>query len=334
MHTAYSDKSQTHDLLQHLSHLREPYTEHLWQGWHIRVVPSGNNLIFRATRDADDWAVKFTIRDERNRAQREFNALQLLDSLNSCVAPRPLYFDREQFRLPVVVQTWIDGAALNSPPVDDGTWINILLAYHDVHLVTGEAIRERGIALQPCGLVTEQPKNAVAGLRKFLASIPSEDQPCDLIDLLVRLESLTLPSIQVTYGLCHGDATIRNMLQTVAGVVLIDWEYSGLGDPAHEIAKIMAHPHAKAVSEDRWQWLTERYAQIAGDEGLCQRIQVQYTLALIWWCVRLVYGHSVLLRRPTRRLVGSAPEVEISSADNIERYLLRARNQLAVLSVG
>jgi aminoglycoside phosphotransferase (APT) family kinase protein len=331
LHSAHSDKSQAHDLLQHLSHLREPYPEHLWQGWHIRVVPSGNNLIFRVTRDANDWAVKFTIRDERNRAWREFKALCLLESLGLPVAPRPIWFDQERYRLPVVVQTWIDGIALNSPPADDVTWTNLLLAYHEVHQVTGEAIRDRGIALQPCGLVTEQPEKAVAGLFKFLASIPSEDQPRDLIDLLVRLEGLTLPSIQVTRGLCHGDATVRNMLQTISGVALVDWEYSGLCDPAHEVAKIMAHPHAKDVSEDRWQWLIERYAQIAGDDSLCQRIQVQYTLALIWWCVRLVYGHSVLLQRPTHRLVGPAPEAEISSTENIEYYILRARNQLHLL---
>jgi hypothetical protein len=62
------------------------------------VVPSGNNLIFRVTRDADDWAVKFTIRDERNRARREFKALRLLESLDVPVVPRPIYFDQEQFR--------------------------------------------------------------------------------------------------------------------------------------------------------------------------------------------------------------------------------------------
>jgi hypothetical protein len=54
------------------------------------------------------------------------------------------------------------------------------------------------------------------------------------------------------------------------------------------------------------------------------------TLAF-WWCVRLVYGRSVLLQRPTHRLVGSAPEAEISTQLNIERYLSRARKQLNLL---
>lgn len=328
---AYSDTSQMRGLLQHLSDLPEPYREHQWLGWHVRPVPSGNNLIFRTTRDADDWAVKFAIRDERDRAWREFSALRLLDSLDLCAAPRPIYFDQEQFRLPVVVQAWIVGTPLNTPPEDDATWTNILLTYYAIHQMTVEAIRDRGMTLPQCGLATQWPVKAVEGLNEFLAQIPIGERPRPLSDLLAELERFALPPIQVTSCLCHGDATVRNMLQTTAGIVLVDWEYSGLCDPAHEIAKIMAHPHAKAVSEDRWQWFAERYAQIAGDDSFYQRIQVQYTLALIWWCVRLVYGRSVLLQRPTRRLVGSAPEAEISSVDNIEQYILRARKQLHVL---
>jgi thiamine kinase-like enzyme len=96
--------------------------------------------------------------------------------------------------------------------------------------------------MRPCGLVTEQPKKAVAGLFEFLAQIPRDEQPRALIDLLAGLERLALPPIQVGSCLCHGDATVRNMLHTTSGVALVDWEYSGLCDPAHEIAKIMAHP--------------------------------------------------------------------------------------------
>ncbi|HTP11295.1 MAG TPA: aminoglycoside phosphotransferase family protein [Anaerolineae bacterium] len=319
------------ELLRHLSDLRPPYTEHLWQSWHIRVVPSGNNLIFRATRDADDWAVKFTIRDERNRAQQEYNSLSLLEGLDIPVAPRPIYFDQEQYRLPVVVQTWIDGKPLSTPPEDDVTWSSVVLAYHNVHRVTVEVIQDRRITLPHCSLVTQQPDKAVNGLYEFLAQVPESERPVPLIKLLAELERTSLPPIRVTSCLCHGDATLRNMLWTTDHVALVDWEYSGLCDPAHEVAKIMAHPHAKDVSEDRWQWLTQRYAQITGEDSFCRRIQVQYALALIWWCIRLVYGRSVLLQRPTRRLVGSAPEVEISSAENIERYILRARNQLRSL---
>lgn len=329
---SYSDASRMHELLEHLSDLRGPYHEHHWFGWHVRPVPSGNNLIFRVTRDADDWAVKFTIRDERNRAQREFSSLRLLESLNLQVAPRPLYFDQERYRLPVVVQTWIEGTPLKLPPEDDAIWTDILLAYHVVHQVTDEVIQERGLALRPCGLVTERPEKALTGLVEFLAQIPIGEQPRTLSELLAELERFALPLIQVSSCLGHGDATVRNMLHTASGVVLVDWEYSGLCDPAHEIAKIMTHPHAKDVSEERWQWVAEHYAQMVGDASFRQRIQVQYALALIWWCIRLVYGRSVLLQRPTRRLVGSAPEAEISSDENIERYLLRARNQLAAVA--
>ena len=44
-----------------------------WRGWEsARINGSANNILYRAVGHGQDLAVKFTIRDERRRALREF----------------------------------------------------------------------------------------------------------------------------------------------------------------------------------------------------------------------------------------------------------------------
>lgn len=51
-----------------------------WCQWQIqRLGGSANNILYRATSSDSDLAVKFTIRDARSRARREYNALLGLD---------------------------------------------------------------------------------------------------------------------------------------------------------------------------------------------------------------------------------------------------------------
>jgi hypothetical protein len=81
-----------------------------WRGWRItRVAGAGNNLLYRATGDRHDLAIKFTIRDDRDRAGREYHALLALEQVGLAIAPAPLWLERERYAQPVVVQTWLAG---------------------------------------------------------------------------------------------------------------------------------------------------------------------------------------------------------------------------------
>src|SRR5829696_8910504 len=91
-----------------------------WRDWQIaRVAGAGNNLLFRATSGAHDLAIKFTIRDARDRAGREYTALLALQQAGLAVAAVPLWLDRDSYAQPVVVQSWLEGAVLRAPPEDD-----------------------------------------------------------------------------------------------------------------------------------------------------------------------------------------------------------------------
>ena len=313
-------------LIEQLASLEAPYAEHEWQGWQIRPIASGNNLLFRARRAGDDWAMKFMIRDQRDRARREYEALTLIDDLGLPVGPRPIYVDRDRYPQAVVVQTWVDGTALETPPTDDSTWSQILQTYALVHQIQPADAARRGAASSIPDDLT------VAAIRAFARDIPATPYAGALAGLSQALDQARLPSLGTSRRWCHGDPNIRNVLVTAGGVRLVDWEYSGVGDPACEIAGLMAHPIARSASEERRLWIAEQYARLSGEPDMLPRIYAQYTLRLAWWCVRLLFGRYVLLRRPSQRLAGPRAEEEISTVENIERYFSQARRWLAALT--
>jgi aminoglycoside phosphotransferase (APT) family kinase protein len=316
-------------LVEHLAGLQAPYSTCTWDIWQIQPVPSGNNLLFRATSARHDVVVKFLIRDERQRAEREWGALTLLERLDLPLGPRPIYCDLARIPHAVVVQTWLDGQVLAAPPADDQTWLQIVQAYVRLHQVPRAAIEGHGIALPQARAAWWPAERASAALHEFAQQLPTSPHTPALDQLLRRLDRARLPALPPRQCWSHGDPNIRNLLRADQGVQLVDWEYTGYGDPAAEIALLMTHPFAQPTSDARWQWVAEQYAQLSDEPAMCQRIREQYALRLVWWCIRLLLGHYVLLRQPTRRLAGPGAEAEISTVENIERYFARAHTWLA-----
>ena len=75
-----------------------------WQEWTIVRIDGGlNNRLFRATGPTADVAVKFTLRDARDRAGREWAALEFLAENSADLAPLPLLLDRDRHAHKVIV---------------------------------------------------------------------------------------------------------------------------------------------------------------------------------------------------------------------------------------
>jgi thiamine kinase-like enzyme len=312
------------ELVEHLAGQQAPYAASTWHTWRIQPVPSGNNLLFRATSPRQDVVVKFLIRDDRDRAEREWNGLSLLERLQLPLGPRPVYCDLARAPHAVVVQTWLDGQIFAVPPHDDQTWLQIVQAYVQLHQAPRTAIEGHGIHLPQAGGSWWPAERASAMLHEFAQQLPRSDHTAALAQLLQRIDRLRLPSLPATQCWCHGDPNIRNLLRTAQGVQLVDWEYTSYGDPAAEIALLMTHPFAQPTGDARWHWVAVQYAQLSGEAAMQQRIQEQYALRLAWWCIRLLFGHYVLLRQPSHRLVGPGAEAEISTLDTIDHYFARA----------
>ena len=91
----------------------------------------------------------------------------------------------------------------------------------------------------------------------------------------------------------------------------MDWEYSGWGDPAFEIADMMSHPKFMNVPMERWVWVTNLYAEMTGDETAFARIQTYYPLMLVWWVARFARGLYEIPRGLDERLAARPIWVEM-----------------------
>ena len=111
-----------------------------WNVWQIANINGGrNNWLYRASCTLGDLVVKFAIRDERDRAGREFGALTALRQAGLKIAPAPLLLDCERYPLPVVVQTWLEGEVVDAVPASDDDWellLRRLVAVHSYRLLS------------------------------------------------------------------------------------------------------------------------------------------------------------------------------------------------------
>jgi aminoglycoside phosphotransferase (APT) family kinase protein len=292
-------------------------------GWRIAPVAGGaNNLLYRATSAAAEYAVKFTVRDERDRAGREYAALSFLEQAGLPIAPRAIALERERYRQPVVVQSWLDGAVLTGPPDADADWQALLDHYCLIHRLTPAD------TTLPIAEATLNVSNGAAGrqlIGEHLAKIPPEERPRSLPALLSGFERWNEPSWpEPPRAFCRVDPNWRNFIRRADDWASVDWENSGWGDPAFELADFMTHPAYSDVAAERWDWLLARYAERRGDQGAILRARTYRTIMLIWWSVRWArYLYEVPRGLDPRLAPRPADWMRVAQAQ-YERYLALA----------
>lgn len=273
-----------------------------WREWRVtRVAGAGNNLLYRATSAAHDLAIKFTIRDARDRAGREYAALLALQRAELAIAPEPLWLERNHYNQPVVVQSWLEGAVLPAPPASDDQWQQLLEHYLTVHTVTPATI---SVTLQPAALNMHSAADGIERIRQQLTYIPQPAQPADLRELVRQIEHTPFPHWPAPpFALCRVDPNTLNFVRRAAAWASVDWENSGWGDPAYEFADLITHPAYAAVPAERWEWLIDAYCARCGNPSAATRIRVYHRLMLVWWVARLARMIYEVPRGGDQRLV-------------------------------
>lgn len=257
-----------------------------WNIWQIANIDGGrNNRLYRASCALGDLVVKFTIRDPRDRAGREFGALTALRQAGLKIAPAPLLLDRDYYPLPVVVQTWLEGDVVAAVPASDDAWELLLRHLVAVHSVTPEAV---DVELPTA---TINAYNVLEGrqlIREYVIAIPPEEQPDTLRELLRRFETAPLPEWDEKHvSLIRLDHNTLNFVRRPDGWFSVDWENSGWGDPAFDVANLMTHAAYLDVPASCWEWVAERYCALVDDDTASARIWAYYTIMAVWWGVRM-----------------------------------------------
>jgi hypothetical protein len=85
---------------------------------------------------------------------------------------------------------------------------------------------------------------------------------------------------------CRSDARFANVIARPDGRVgLVDWEDSGLRDPARELADLLLHPNQEDLLDtDGWQPFLDGYLPSRGaDAGFAERLRGYMALFPVFW---------------------------------------------------
>ena len=304
-----------------LGYLAAGPTKSVWHGWQTMPISGGgNNLLFRATGELGDYAIKFTIRDERDRARREFAALRALQESNLTLAPKPILLDTDSYEHPAVIQSWLPGHMVQEAPHTDQDWSDWLEYLANVHELSPERVQ---VDLQDC------LENANGGYAREAArlrdTVGKEGLSTQIVELTEKLRRLPLDRWEpVPTRLCRADHNIRNFIRHDGSLKSVDWEYSGWGDPAEDVAEMMAHATYMDVPESRWESVIDTYANLSDIENVRDRIRVCLAIKIVGWAVRL--ARSFEGEKSGRTRLATTGEWRVDTEKKYRYYLDRARN--------
>jgi len=263
-----------------------------------RVTGGFNNALYQVEADDQSYACKLCVADECRRAAREYGALRLLRAAGLDIAPQPLWLDDSCtiVPFPAVAYRWLPGKPLSPSPTEQQL-AALLDSFQRLH------------NLQPSDFEDCDLPDAwahwfdfelyLAELRDFLARYGSWLAATDphgqgLRDRLARLvdgcaEAVRTADVNpgresVPLRLCRVDP---NLVNTVWGrdgrLRWVDWEFSGWGDPALDLAELRWHAASIEMSEAQHAWLRDNYRRPAGDHGFEERLTVWDRLRATRW---------------------------------------------------
>lgn len=257
--------------------------------------------------------------------QREFCALQKLQTLD--VAPRPVFYDPNLG--PLVVYRFMAGEMWNRrrpTPAElrqlAGLWLQInQLPTGDLWLSHGQertwaeidASFRQAFQDYYAWAVAEFPSGQRAAER-CLQLLASRQQ--------VGEEVLAMPAV-----LCfsRADSRFANIICRPDGRLgMVDWEDSGLRDPARDLADLLTHSNQEdLLTLDEWQAFLQPYlaARQAADPDLWRRTHLYLAgFPLFWLSILLPVGMRLA---QAGKLAGSQAN-GLSINQRLQRYLARA----------
>jgi thiamine kinase-like enzyme len=272
-----------------------------WASDHVavrRVRGGANNALYQVKADGQCYACKLCVVDERHRAAREYGVLRLLYAADLDIAPEPLWLDGSCAILPfpTVIYRWLPGTSLSAS----------LTAQQLAALL--ETI-QRLHGLQRDGPAHHELSHAcfhwfdfaryLAELQGFLAqygtwlAITAPDGP-NLHDRLAQLvgscaEAIAATSVDPSHNrfplrLCRVDPNLANVVWDEDGQPRwVDWEYSGWGDPALDLADLYWHAGLAHLSKAQRAWLRDNYRRPANDPGFAERLAVWDRILATRW---------------------------------------------------
>ena len=271
--------TKTEDLPPWLPLLLRPYQNLLGSKncWDLRMADGApvriergtqglNNTFFRVRLIKDVFACKLFVADERNRAMREWTALHALHAAGIPHALEPIaYAPDGPLPQPVVIYRWVPGTPLTETALTEKDFKDLVAALAGVHRTRSapgyelaEAWHQPGSCAAYLGEIEaffEQVRDWAQGGARSAADLPG--WVADLREMLPLFEQVlenaaadgcqrqadAQPRVP---ALVRGDGSLDNVQRAETGeVVFLDWQFSGLGDAAYDLAEMRWHPRGR-----------------------------------------------------------------------------------------
>ncbi len=289
-----------------------------------------SNCLYEASDGSQRIILKQFLKPDEFRESplREFRALELLSDLD--IAPQPrAYIPHQPDRKPIVVYDYMDGQMWDRRIPTAGELSHLSALWIQISEIESDA-------LWVSRNYEHSTSDVWKGVRKMLqnysrwakSSFEPAIKTAQLCRVLgdLRLEVVEeLSQYKVPLCFCRSDPRFANVISRPGDKLgMVDWEDSGLRDPALDLADIMTHPNQEdLLSPLQWRAFLSPYLESRGqiDDTLSERLHLYRGLLSVWWLV-------ILLNEGMRRF--SAGQLNnwrihgMSPNLKLRRYLARA----------
>ena len=236
----------------------------------------------------------------------------------------PILLDQSRYPQDVVVQSWLEGEVVQSPPDTEHDWQHLIAHFAAIHTLTLDLVSQ---PLKPAVLNCASPAAGKAIVPMADQPPATEERPAELSDLWKRLQTFRFPDWgESPERLVRGDPNTLNIIRRNGRWASVDWENSGWGDPAFEIADMMIHPAYITVPATRWNQVVDLYTQFVSDPSAGIRIRAYYCILSVWWVARLARFLYEIPRGLDQRLVERPAEWQPETQQKYNHYLNLAQS--------
>lgn len=320
---------------------------HTWteRGVTVRRVTGGaNNALYCVEAGDQRYVCKLCVADERRRAAREYGALRLLQAAGLDIAPQPLWLDESCTILPypAVVYRWLPGDPL-APPLTQEQLAALIGSIQRLHAIRPGDVEH--IELSGAWFHWFDFAPYLDELRRFLTEygpwlVTADPEGHDLADRLARLVDGCAAFVATTTAdpgrevvplrLCRVDPNLANAVWSGDGRLRwVDWEYSGWGDPALDLADLRWHAALSSLGAAQHAWLRNCYRRPAGDDDFESRLMVWDHLLATRWAFLILLMLWIGHHGPDRVRLTLPPADVIDLRARLIRFIARAEQVVA-----
>jgi hypothetical protein len=162
----------------------------------------------------------------------------------------------------------------------------------------------------------------IAGGQAICARLERIVRACEraLDESPARIERESVP-----LRLCHVDPNPANAIAAADGRVRwVDWESSGWGDPALDLAEFRWHEALAFLSPQQVAWLRAHYRPPAGDAGFGERLRQWDALLATRWPFLLLRRLWSLANGPDRERLSALPAQPVAVQTRLLELIERA----------